>query len=161
MKNLFGIIASLFFVLSAYGQYFTTAYTTTANTPLTVSTNNLIIDTITVNASTANLTTAKFYDSASGTNIVTPAYTARIGYPTNVVQVFTNESAIIITNTFKGWWSGTTSVAAATNELPVITTFIVPGSGSLSRNVRLSTIQGLTLLTDQNSVVTLQYRLAQ
>jgi len=161
MKKFFAILCALALSHTAFGQYFINAYSTTGGTPLTVSSNNLIIDTITVTAATANLTTAKFYDSASGTNYVAPAYTYKIGYPTNITQVFTNESNIYITNTYKGWYTGTATTSASTNEIPPVATFAIPGSTQVSRNVRIGTIQGLTLLTDQNAVITLQYRLAQ
>lgn len=158
MKKFFFALLATLSVFVAHAQYFTLAAVTTGGTPLTLTTNSIIVDNILVQATTSNITTAKFYDSEGTTNIVTPAYTSYIQYSTNITQVTTNQLGYVYTNTFAGLFTAPMTNSAATNQLGAVAVFVIPASGSVTRDTRIQTVQGLTVLTDQNASVVVSYR---
>lgn len=127
-------------------------------TPNTLATNAYIVDSIVITPTTTNLTTVKLFDSASGTNMVLPAYTSYIQYATNVVFVYTNASSVILTNTYPGSWIQSVSNPASTNSYPVIGQWVTPGGGQQIATTRFQTINGLTLLSDFAASVQLNVR---
>lgn len=119
----------------------------------------LITDDIIVTATTTNLTTVKFYDSATTTtNYVQGAYTKYASYATNFDVVFTNEAGILVTNTFKGIYTGPTSVSASTSSIPAIQTIIVPASTSRTKVVHMQVMRGLTVVPNNDVIVEVDYR---
>lgn len=136
--------------------------TLTGGTPVNLLSTSKIIDNITVLATTTNVTTLKCYDSStSTTNIVRAAYTSYASYSTNWSTVFTNESGLLVTNSFTGRYTAPTANSAITNERPKVAVLAVPGSAQLNKDVTLLLTRGLTLLSDKDCVVTVTYRNVQ
>lgn len=136
--------------------------TLTGGTPVNLFDTGKIIDNITVLATTTNVTTLKAYDSStSTTNIVHAAYTSYSSYSTNWSVTFTNESGLLVTNSFTGRYTAPVANAAVTNERPKAVTLAVPGSAQLSKDVTLLLTRGLTLVSDKDCVVTVTYRPTQ
>lgn len=135
-----------------------TTVTLTANTPVNLFTSGKAIHNITAFATSANITTLKFFDSSStSTTMVQAAYSSISSYNTNFVQVFTNESNVVITNTFSGIWTYPTAVTVATNTLPTLKTVLIPASSDVNQNVALQTIRGLTVVPNQNAIISITY----
>lgn len=124
-----------------------------------ISTSGVIIDSITFTATTTNNTTVKFYDSSTtATNIVRAAYSRYASYTTNYDQVWTNESGLLVTNTFDGRYTYPTSVAAVTNERPKLFTLVVVAGSQRTKETVLIPGRGLTLLSDYAGIVEVNYR---
>lgn len=127
-----------------------------------LSSGGVVVDSITFTASTSTNTTVKIYDSAStSTNYVQAAYSRYASYTTNFDSVFTNESGILVTNTFNGRWTYPTSVSASTNERPKVLNFIVPGSGQRTKETVWIPAKGVTILTSNDGIVEVNYRVQQ
>ncbi len=125
MKKFFLIAAALLFAaftpLTAKAQAVKTLLAAvTAATPTNVlSGGKYTITEIQFLNSSTNAGSLKFYDASNNaTNYVQPAYTSISQLATNWVYNFTNSSGIVITNTFTGTYALSTTVGAATNELP-------------------------------------------
>ncbi len=131
----------------------------TANVVSNLFVNGKIIDSISVTATTTNITTFKFYDSSNtSTTIVQAAYQNWASYATNITQVFTNESGLLVTNTFVGRWTYPTSVTASTNTRPVTVTLVAPASSMRSQTFRLLTLHGLNVIPNFDGIVEVEYR---
>lgn len=131
----------------------------TANVVSNLFANGKTIDSITVTATTTNITTFKFYDSSNtSTTIVRAAYQNWASYATNFSTVFTNEANLLVTNTFTGRWTYPTTVSAVTNSRPAIVTLVAPGSSLRTQDLRLLTLHGLNVIPDQNGIVEIEYR---
>lgn len=134
-------------------------YPLTANVVSNLFTVGKIIDTITVTATTTNTTTLKFYDSSNTTTTyVAAAYSNYTSYATNFSQIFTNESGVLITNSFTGRWTYPATVAASTNTIPAIYTIVVPASGQRTKEVHLQTMRGLNVIPNFGAIIEVDYR---
>lgn len=158
MKKFLNIILGL--LLSASAVFADNTVTVlTANTAANIYAANRIIDEIAVTATSANVTTVNFYDSAtSATNYTRTAYTGYTSYATNFTTIFTNESGVLVTNSFSGVYTAPVAVAGGATVLPKLQTIIVPGSALRVKAVQLQTIRGLTAMADQNCIVEVTYR---
>jgi hypothetical protein len=160
MKRFFTYLSVLFMGILALGQDYTSAVTV-ANTPAVLVSAPAKLLSLTLTASTANITTFKFYDynsaTAARTNIIYAATVGYTAYTTNMTQVFTNEMGLVLTNTFAGLYREATVVAAVTNERPRVITMVVPASSqrtlTLSRQLRV----GLVTQSDYAGIVEVEY----
>ncbi len=160
MKNLiFSFTAALAFTITAYAQNLSAVNTLTGGTPVNVFSTPQLVDDITITATSTNVTTVRVYDApTSSTNIVQAAYVRYASYNTNIVQVYTNENNVVLTNTFSGIYTYPISVSVSTNQRPVIATLVIPGSGTRTKSVRLVLTKGMTVLSDQNAILETDYR---
>lgn len=160
MKRFIALLALLFTTFSALADGVAlTSLTSGAASNLLSGV--YIVDQISVVATTTNITTLKFYDSSTtATSYVAAAYTKYTGYATNFSNVFTNENSLLVTNTYAGWYTGATSVGAATNTRPVVYSIVAPASSILTKDVKIQTIRGLTVVPNQDCQVILTYRTA-
>jgi len=131
--------------------------TATAGAATVVSTNHITVSDITVTASTTNVTTVRFFDSQSLTTYVQAAYTSFASYATNFSQIFTNESGVLITNTFTGVATLPTAVSVATNTIPTLYTIIVPASAQRTKIVRIQTMRGLVAVASSEAIIEVDY----
>ena len=160
MKKLFLLIAALACLTSAFAD--SAVSTLTANTAANILATPKAIDSITVTATTTNITTVRFYDSSTtSTTLVQAAYQRWASYQTNYSTVFTNEANLLVTNTFRGTWTYPTSVSVATNARPAILTLIIPASSQRTKIGNLLTIQGLTAQANQDAIVEVDYKANQ
>lgn len=161
MKKLLFILSALI-GLNAAAQSKVLVQAVTKDTPLTLLSGGkyTITEFVFANALT-NTGTIWFYDSTSNsTNYVQGAYTAYTSYATNYSTTFTNTAGIVITNTFSGTYRGSTSVAASTNERPVILgPFYIAGSAATEvSGVAVSPNLGLTVRAESSGTLQVTYR---
>ncbi len=163
MKKLTNLFIGLCLLAStAFAQVTISQAVTGGTVANLLSTGGVIVDSITFTATTATNTTVKLYDSSTaGTNIVRAAYTSYASYATNFSTVFTNESGILVTNSFDGRWTYPTAVSAVTNERPKVLNFVVPGSGQRTKDTIWSPSRGITILTSNDGIVEVTYRTQQ
>lgn len=118
----------------------------------------IITDSITVTATSANITTVRFYDSATTTtNYIQGAYTSYSSYATNYSVIFTNANSFLVTNTFVGVYTLGTVNAASTNTLPLLYTIIVPASAERVKVVKIGVLRGLVAVPNQNCIIEVDY----
>lgn len=159
IKNLLAAVA-LFVAVSASAQQQQLLTSLTANTASNLLAKAYIIDNFIVINSTTNIATLKFYDSSTtSTTMVQAAYTSYSSYATNFSTVFTNEANVLVTNSFTGIYTAPTSNTVATNTRPAIYTLIVPASSTLTKDVRLQVMRGLTVVPNQTTTLLTTYRL--
>lgn len=163
MKNLFKLLASLTLVaFAAFGQVTISQAVTGGTVANLLSSGGVVVDSITFTASTTTNTTVKIYDSSTtATNYVAAAYSRWASYATNYDNVWTNESGILVTNSFSGRYTYPTSVSAATNERPKVLNFVVPGSGQRTKDTLWTPARGITILTSNDGIVEVTYRTQQ
>lgn len=163
MKKLINsILIGLFAAFSAFAQVTISQAITGGTVANLLASGGVIVDSITFTATTATNTTVKLYDSsAATTNVVRAAYTSYASYATNFDTVFTNESGILVTNTFDGRWTYPTAVSAVTNERPKVLNFVVPASGQRTKDTIWSPARGITILTSNDGIVEVTYRSQQ
>jgi len=137
----------------------TIAIPVAANVVSNLFTNGKQISQIIATATSTNITTFKFYDSSNtSTTIVQAAYQNWASYATNFSTTFTNESGVLITNSFSGIWTYPTSVSASTNARPVVLTLVVPAGAQRTKVINLLTIHGLNVIPNQSGIVEVDYR---
>lgn len=130
-----------------------------ANTASNLVAGAYVVLNLTVLNATTNIATIKFYDSANTTTTaVKAAYTKYTGYSTNFSVIYTNENSVLVTNTYAGWYTAPVAVDAVTNSLPPIYTIMVPASSSVSRDLTLVTMKGLTAVPNQAVTVATTYK---
>lgn len=157
----------LFFLFALVSGLVTNAQNVEVFTLTSATVSNLfsaprIIQNVTILATTTNNTTVKFYDSSNAsTSIVRAAYTSYSSYATNYDVVFTNSAGLLVTNTFDGIYTSSTSNSAVTNERPRVGVITVPASSQLSLDTQWQTIRGLSALPSANCIVTVTYRTTQ
>ena len=157
--KLLSYLSSLLAGLSLLAQVQVDVTTLTANTAANIIAQGAAVQNLTATATTTNLTTIKFYDSSTtGTNIVQAAYTSTISYATNYSSVFTNESGVLVTNTFDGWYTGPLAVSASTNAKTAVFTLIVNGSSQRIRDVNLQLVRGLTAVANYGAILETSYK---
>lgn len=159
MKKIFAIIFGLsLYASTLFAQTtYTTAPTTATNQVVSTSGMQFALLTITAGASPV---TVSFYDSPYGTTVWTnAAYTSRITYTTNITQTYTNREGIIFTNSISNAkWTTTSTVAANTNNsLTAVLTTTIPASGVYMTTDKKVFSTGVTLATDTNCTINLQY----
>lgn len=156
--KLFSIIAALA-LLTISTKADSTAVTVAAGVCSNLLSTPKLVSAITVTATSTNLTTFKFYDSANTTTTrVQAAYSAYASYNTNITSVITNAAGLLLTNTFTGVWTYPSSVSAVTSSLPAVVTIIIPGSAQRTKNVRLQNVRGLAVVPDQAGIVEVDYQ---
>lgn len=157
-KLLFLSSLLLMTAFSAAAQETTEVFNLTAGTPLNLLAVPAVVSHFSVINSSTNVAILRFYDSATNTtNYVQAPYVSYSSYATNFDVVFTNQTGVLVTNTFKGLYTAPTSNAASTNTRPVIYTLGVPGSGAAEKDVRILPIRGLTALSTQDAVVSVTH----
>lgn len=163
MKKLINVMLGLFLTASVAVAQVTISQSITGGTVANLlASGGVIVDSITFTATTATNTVVKLYDSSTATtNIVRAAYTSYASYATNFDTVFTNESGILVTNTFDGRWTYPTAVSATTNERPKVLNFVVPASGQRTKDTIWSPARGITILTSNDGIVEVTYRTQQ
>jgi len=128
------------------------------NTSSNLVSSPLTTDSITVTATTASTTTVSFFDSATTTtNYVQAAYVSYSTIATNWSNIFTNETGVLVTNTFSGIGTFPTAHSAATNSLPVKYIIITPGSAQRTKTVKITGIRGLTAVPNYDVIVEVDY----
>lgn len=151
MKKLLSLALLLTLPLFAQAQrsQLMVATALAANTSSNVLAAASIIDNFVVLNSTTNIVTVNFYDSnTTATNYTQAAYTSYSTYATNFSVVFTNQTGVLVTNTFVGAYTGPTANSASTNTRPLVTSLIVPASSVLNKDVTLQVMKGLTAQPD-------------
>ena len=161
MKNLIKtFLAGLLALPCLVAQTYTSA-TLVANTPQALITTPATISLLTVTATTAAVTTFKFYDNndatAARTNVVYAATTSPLQYSTNWSSVYTNTAGVLLTNTFSGLYTTTTVVTAVTNERPRIITITVPASAQRTVTVSRQLAHGLVVQSSPAGIVEVEY----
>lgn len=148
----------LAFPVQAAEKVLTASYSAATATNL-LSGGKYIIKDILLISSTTNTSTIKFYDSTGATNYVRAATTAIASYSTNYNVVFTNAGGILITNTLTGLYTGSTVVAAATNELTsIVGPYLVTAAGNRTLSaVNVIPANGLTLYGTGAGTVEITY----
>jgi len=125
----------------AYSQN-TTVVTVSSNVAAVVLDSKYTVTELKVINSESSVKTFNFYDTAAATNVdvwITPAWTEYIRYTTNMTSVFTNQTGVVVTNTFSGVYTAAVSHSASTNTYPTLLSVAVPASGSvtISRTIPL------------------------
>lgn len=157
MKKLISVLALFAGLYTARADM--NVFTITNGTPTLLLSGAKIVDNIVVLNSSTNTATVRFYDSSTAdTNVVRAAYTRYTTISTNFDSVFTNTAGVLVTNTFAGVYKAPVAVSAVTNARPVIQAIAVPASTTASKDTHIQTIRGLILLSDQDVVVTVDYR---
>lgn len=158
MKKLF-LFLSLLALLTAKSKADNVAAIITAGSVSNLVSVPFIADEITVMATSTNLTIVRFYDTATTTTSYVQAATLSYSsYNTNYNEVFTNENGIVLTNTFSGLYTHSTVVSAATNSLPAVQTIILPGNSTYNKTVHLQAFRGVSVVPDNDIVVSLDFR---
>lgn len=118
-----------------------------------------IIDSVRViNGNSSNTLTIKFYDwNAAVTSVVRSAYTTVSGYSTSYNSIYTNSAGIVATNTYKGWYTANTTVAAVTNEQSRLGEFQVSGGATRDLPFNPVVVRGLTALSDVAGTIEIVY----
>lgn len=127
-----------------------TAQAATTNFVVTANATNIVFDQG-VNISSVKLITGAntgspsitFYDN--NTNSITytnAAYTNYTTVNTNVTSIITNSQGFLQTNIYPGQWTYASSVAANTNNLPVILSLAAPANSSTISYANLVTSKG-------------------
>lgn len=131
----------------------------TANTVSNIVAAPVIVDTIQLLNATTNNATLYFFDAATAiTNYVQAAYTSYTTYTTNYNVVWTNQNAVLVTNTFNGLYTAPVANSAATNTRPALLTVVVPANTVLNKDVKIQTVLGLTAVGNQNLTLITTYR---
>src|SRR5690348_16407820 len=110
MKKLFliGLIA-LASTIASFAQQTMVLTSLAANTVSNIVAFPCIVDNFNIVNNTTNAATINFYDSAAtATNYVQQAYTSYASYATNYSVVFTNQTGVLVTNTFSGIYTAPT-----------------------------------------------------
>lgn len=135
----------------------------TSVSPTSSSTNQVVLGRasvalITVTATTANAVTASFYDNANTNKTYTTSeYLTRTTTSATWTNIWTNTLGQLQTNIFTGKSTTVTTNAAATNTLPTVTTFAVPASGSVTKVLDLTLVNGLVAVVNTNCTITVTY----
>jgi len=159
MNKLKLFILSALLSFGALAQQVAVATLTTGGTAYNVLANPSAISSFTFTSTSTNPAVLYLFDSATTTtNYVQAAYTGTTTYATNWALVWTNESDIVITNTFVGTWTGPTTVSATTNTLPVLAAAVAPGNGQSVRSVNINTTRGITAVASTPGILQINYR---
>lgn len=162
MKTILSLI-TLLATLSLAQAAQTVVVPLAANTVSNILATPKLIDGITLTAGTTNTTTVYFYDAATATtSMVQAAYTRFESYATNYTITFTNQSGIIVSNTFAGIYTAPIATLIATNERPKMLSIVVPGSAQVAlSDLQLQSLQGLTAVPTHAVVATVLFRNVQ
>lgn len=160
MKKFFASLFGLFAAFSLFAQVDGSIVRPFASgTVSNYLSGKYIIDSVRVyntNAS-ANLT-IKFYDwNTAATSIIRAAYTTVSGYATSYSVIFTNSAGIVDTNTYNGWYTANTTVAAVTNEQTRLGEFQVTANSTRDLPFNPVVVRGLTVLSDQAGAIEIVY----
>lgn len=112
-----------------------------------------------VNTST-NVALIKFYDTANTTTTMVQLAYTQLGtpYATNVANVWTNASGLVVTNTLPGIYTPSSTVSQATNERPYVLQLTVAASGTINlTDVNREVGMGLAVLPNQAGQYMLTY----
>lgn len=162
MKKL--LIALLTIIgISAQAQQLMTVSTLTAHTVASVLATPAIIDNLTVINTTTNVATLKFFDAATAITNYTQGATKRYAtWSTNYTTVFTNATGVLVTNTFVGVFTGPTAdVSGATIVRPTMISLAIPPGTTLSKDVKLQPLQGLSCVGNNDLTLAVTYRNVQ
>jgi len=133
----------------------------TGNTPLTILSNGpntyVVTSVYFKNTQTTNATFWLYDSTGNGTNYVSSNYVSYATVSTNWVNVFTNATGIIITNTFTGIATVGTTNALSTNELPRRLQRVVLASGDRTIETVIQPVRGLTIYSTMAGLVELIY----
>ena len=164
-------------ILSLTGLMFNAEAQTVISTNITGGAAVYLVSTNRVNAyafeiAVTNLVTVTFYDNDDnssvptaastpgyfGTNIVTAAYISKIQFPTNIVTSYVNTSGYTNWFTNSMLWTLTTTNAAATNSLPIVTS--IPVSANETRVVTFPAnfVRGVLARVTGNASITIYAR---
>jgi len=138
---------------STYSGALSAGYTTVFTYPVNISK-------ITVAGTGVGATTATFYDnSVTNYTYTNASYTTMITYPTNITSIITNSQGSLQTNTYSGYFTTTSTVAAGTNNFPTVAAYTSPSTGINGPNiVSYNTVRGLSVNLTTNATVTIEYR---
>jgi hypothetical protein len=111
------------------------------------------------NSDLTNSARIKVYDSSNAvTNYVVAASTTYSTVTTNFSTVWTNESGLLMTNTFNGVATIATTVSAATNERPKLVEFTVPKSDNRTlTRLGITPLRGVLVISDYAGVLEITY----
>lgn len=158
MKTLKFLILSFAFSLGVLAQTAVSTLTT-GGTAYNILASPATISSITFTSTTTNPAVLYLFDTATTTtNYVQAAYTGVTSYATNWVNIWTNESGVLITNTFVGTWTGPTSVSAVTNTLPTVAAVVAAGNQTTVRNGTITAGVGITAVSSQPAILQINYR---
>lgn len=155
-------ITPLVLPVQAADRVLSASYSAATPTNLLSGGKYIVKDVLLISSAT-NTSTIKFYDSTGATNYVRAATTAYASYATNYSTVFTNAGGLLVTNTYAGVYRGSTSVAAATNELPsVVGPYLVTAAGTRTlTDLNIMPVKGLTLYGTGAGTVEITYEVVE
>jgi hypothetical protein len=148
-------------LLACVGAHAQSVYTTnyTGNGTIVLLSFPANIQSITVAGTSAGAVTATLRDNSTGTITFTnAAYTSAQTYATNITSIITNSTGSLQTNTFSGYFTTTLSVAANTNNLPILGAYSAGASASTTYTANFNTVRGLIATMSTNATVTVVYR---
>lgn len=158
MKTLKFLILSLALSLGVLAQTAVSTLTT-GGTAYNILASPATISSITFTSTTTNPAVLYLFDTATTTtNYVQAAYTGVTSYATNWVNIWTNESGVLITNTFVGRWTGPTTVTATTNTLPTIAALVAAGNQTANRTGPVTATVGVTAVASGAGILQINYR---
>ena len=159
MKTLKFLILSLALSLGALAQQTAVSVLSTGGTAYNILANAATISSISLTSTTTNAAVLYLFDTATTTtNYVQAAYTGVTSYATNWALTWTNESGVLITNTFVGTWTGPTTVSATTNTLPTVAALVAAGNQTSVRNTTITAGVGITAVASQPAILQINYR---
>lgn len=122
------IAAFLMLSLGVQGAVVTGVYVGAPTTNALVRTGYALVSTVTLLTTNALGTMVHFMDNATASNVYTNnAYTNRVVYTTNLVNNYVTTTGVTNYFTNRVQISATTVAPAATNNLPYVAVFYVPG----------------------------------
>jgi len=132
-KFILSFILAFSVVFPSFGQV-TTSGTVSAATTTAILTVPASILSLTVfdTSGSANATVLYDLNTTSSTNLVRPSYTGQLNYLTNRVTTWTNTLGVVTSFTNTVMFSGTTTVAATTNEANRVFYTIIPSNSSFT-----------------------------
>lgn len=156
MKKYLSLIAGLLLTVNIQAADKTQALDPGANSILTAP---AYITLVSVAAGNVGTVTVNLYDLATAaTNLITGEYTTRTSYTTNWVSSFTNTLGNVQSVTNSGYWTTSTTVAAATNEARKVLTFLVSPNTTVEKTVAIRNVKGLSAYASTNATISVTYR---
>lgn len=164
MKKFITIGAAMLLSLGAFGQSFSVSKTIVGNTITNILSGASLVTDVQLTAPTAGAVTVQAIDNVTNSlRMINPAYTNRLTYPTNLLDIYTNYYGVITTNAFTNVLYVVTNnpVAAATNT--IAPTFTIGASGNSSAsyadvNYRFNYGLWVTNTSPSNATITITYQ---
>lgn len=159
-KMSYAIMAALLLgSLAANAATFSLTLTNNATNVLSTARWNISEIKVTTGASPNTNALVNFYDNnVADITFTNAAWTSRTTVSTNLTNIVTSSTGILITNIYPGQVTTTITNAASTNALPIISAFSVNQNSVETRSTSIATVKGLVATCNTtNVVVTITY----